>query len=148
MTTLSVGIHSEQKKGYLRLLIVLNKLNKIRRQASKYIHTNSAFESQVPSTKMRYLPTIAAGLLALSSSISAAPTAESANSTSQEPSSPNSELVGQPEFDLISFYSQLAAASYCPSNIDGGPSILNCSAGNCKDVQNRNLGPLLSFHRK
>jgi hypothetical protein len=94
---------------------------------------------------MRYLPTIVAGLLALSSSTSAAPTAESTNSTSQEPSSSNSELINQPDFDLISFYSQLAAASYCPANFDGAPSTLSCSAGNCPDVQVRNFRTTLKF---
>lgn len=134
MTTRSVRMHSEERIGVFKVAGRPDQNQK----TSKYIHTNSVFESQVPSTKMRYLPTIAAGLLALSSSTSAAP-------TSQEPSSPNSELIRPSDFELISFYSQLAAASYCPSNIDGGSSILSCSAGNCDAVQDRSFRTTLKF---
>jgi hypothetical protein len=121
-------------------------------QTINYTNSDSFFYSKIPLTKMRWQPIYMTGLLAWSSLITALPTANSADSVaSEEPNSSPNVLVDQTTFDLMSFYSQLAAASYCSSNINGGSSIVTCSGpvnnntNNCPMVQDRMLRTMLKF---
>jgi hypothetical protein len=83
------------------------------------------------------LSAFAVGLLALPSLISAVPA-----------TLPNTSVIDVPEFEIIRYYEQYAAASYCLNNVQGGNGPVTCpTANNCPDVQTNRASTTLKFQK-